>query len=66
VLIEECKQLEKLILDYLKEDEVCRRLMTVPGIGPLTALACKTFVDRPERFRSSKAVGAAVGLTPRN
>ena len=39
--------------------------MTIPGVGPLTALAFKTFVDRPERFRHSKAVGAAVGLTPR-
>lgn len=64
-LIEQCKKLEKLILDYVKEDEVCRRFMTVPGVGPLTALAFKTFVDRPERFRSSKAVGAAVGMTPK-
>lgn len=64
-LVRQCKVLEKSILDYVKEDEVCRRLMTVPGVGPLTALAFKTFVDRPERFRSSKAVGAAVGLTPR-
>ena len=39
--------------------------MTIPGVGPLTALVFKTFVDRPERFRHSKAVGAAVGLTPR-
>ena len=39
--------------------------MTIPGVGPLTALAYKTFVDRPERFQKSKAVGAALGLTPR-
>jgi transposase len=64
-LVEQCKKLEKLILEYVKDDTVCRRLMTIPGVGPLTALAFKTFVDRPERFRSSKAVGAAVGLTPR-
>ena len=65
VLIEQFKKLEKLILDYVRDDEVCRRLMTVPGVGPLTALAFKTFIDRPERFRSSKTVGAAIGLTPR-
>lgn len=64
-LIEQCKKLEKLILDHVKEDEVCRRFMTIPGVGPLTALAFKTWVDRPERFRRSRDVGAAVGLTPK-
>ena len=64
-LIDQCKKLEKLILDHVKEDEVCRRFMTIPGVGPLTALTFKTWVDRPERFRRSRAVGAALGLTPR-
>jgi transposase len=65
VLIEQCKKLEKLILDVVKEDEACQLFMTIPGVGPLTALAFKTFVDRPQRFQKSKAVGAALGLTPR-
>src|SRR5262249_16440560 len=65
VLIDECKKLEKLVLDYVKEDEGCQLLMTIPGVGPLTALAYKTYVDRPQRFTSSKAIGAALGLTPR-
>jgi transposase len=39
--------------------------MTAPGIGPLTALAYKTFIDRPQRFAHSKTVGAAVGLKPK-
>lgn len=64
-LREQCNKLEKMILDYVKGDEECRRFMTADGVGALTALAYKTFVDRPERFRRSKAVGAAVGLTPR-
>lgn len=64
-LIQQHKKLEKLILDYVREDQVCRRFMTIPGIGPLTALAFKTFIDRPERFSHSKNVGAALGLTPR-
>src|SRR5690606_2197247 len=49
-LIEQCKKLEKLILDQVKEDEVCRRFMTIPGVGPVTALAFKTWVDRADRF----------------
>jgi transposase len=65
VLIEQCKKLEKLILDTVKDDEVCQLFMTIPGVGPLTALVFKTFVDRPQRFQKSKAVGAALGLTPR-
>lgn len=64
-LIVQMGKLQKLILDYVKDDEVCRRLMTIPGVGPLTALGYKTFVDRPQRFKHSKAVGAATGLTPK-
>lgn len=64
-LIEQCNVLEKLILQHVRHDEVCRRFMTIPGVGPLTALAFKTFVDRPERFSKSRSVGAALGLTPR-
>lgn len=65
VLIEQCKKLEKLILDAVEEDDVCQLFMTIPGVGPLTAPVFKTFVDRPQRFQKSKAVGAALGLTPR-
>lgn len=64
-LIEECKKLKKLILDYVRNDDVCQRFMTIPGVGPLTALAFKTWIDRPERFHRSRSVGAALGLTPR-
>jgi transposase len=64
-LVQQCNVLEKLILDSVKKDEICGLFMTIPGVAPLTALAFKTFVDRPERFQRSKAVGAAVGLTPR-
>ena len=60
-LIQQCNVLEKMILDCVKKDEICGLFMTIPGVGPLTALAFKTCVDRPERFRHSKAVGAAVG-----
>jgi transposase len=48
-----------------KTSAACRRLMTMPGIGPMTALAYSATVDDPARFRSSSSVGAYVGLTPR-
>jgi transposase len=41
-----------------------RRLMTVPGVGPVVALTYRATVDMPARFRKSKSVGAVFGLTP--
>jgi transposase len=56
--------LTKQVLDIVRREEVCRRLMSVPGVGPLTALAYRATIDRPERFRRARAVGAHLGLTP--
>ncbi len=38
--------------------------MTIPGVGPVTAVAFVSTIDIPARFRNSRAVGAALGLTP--
>ena len=57
--------LHKAVVGVAREDKVCQRLMTAPGVGPLVALTFKTSIDIPERFRSSKAVGAHIGLTPK-
>ena len=54
-----------MILDMVKQDAVCRRFMTIPGVGPLTALLFKTSIDDPHRFRKSANVGVHLGLTPR-
>ena len=56
--------LQRAVLAVARHDQVCRRLMTVPGVGAVTALAFKTAVDEPARFQSSAAVGAYFGLTP--
>ena len=52
------------LLAIVRDDEVCGRLMTIPGVGPVVALAYTATIDIPARFRSSKAVGPALGLTP--
>jgi transposase len=57
--------LDKRIRDIARDDPVCHRLMTVPGVGPIVAVTFRATIDRPERFRSSKSVGASLGLTPR-
>ncbi len=46
-------------------DPLCHRLMTCPGVGPQTALAFRATIDDPHRFKTSKQVGAHLGLTPR-
>jgi transposase len=48
-----------------RTDELCRRFMAVPGVGPVVALTFKTTVDDPARFKRSRDVGAYAGLTPK-
>ena len=64
VLREQIGILHRRLLTIVRDDDVCRRLMTVPGVGPVVALTYRATVDVPARFRSSKAVGAVFGLTP--
>jgi transposase len=63
-LSEQTVILHRRLLAIVRDDEVCRRLMTVPGVGPVVALTYRATVDVPARFRNSKAVGAVFGLTP--
>ena len=55
--------LHRRLLAIVRDDEVCRRLMTTPGVGPVVALTYRATVDVPARFRKSKSVGAVFGLT---
>ena len=64
VLREQIGILHRRLLAVVRDDDVCRRLMTVPGVGPVVALTYRATVDVPARFRNSKAVGAVFGLTP--
>ena len=49
----------------VRVSEACRRLMTIPGVGPLTALAFTAAIDDPTRFRRSRDLGPYLGLVPR-
>jgi transposase len=57
--------LHRAVLAIVREDAVCRRLMTVPGVGALVAVTFASAVDDPARFRHSRSVGAHFGLTPK-
>ena len=63
-MLGELAQLTKQVLELARGEQVCRRLMSVPGVGPITALAFRATIDRPDRFRRSRDVGAHLGLTP--
>ena len=57
--------LHKRLLDLVRDDPLCRRLMTAPGIGPVVAFMFVATVDVPTRFPKSRLVGAHFGLTPK-
>jgi transposase len=63
-MLAELARLTKQVLELARGEEVCRRLMSVPGGGPITALTFRATIDRPDRFRRSRDVGAHLGLTP--
>lgn len=57
--------LEKSLIAIAKADEDVQLLMTIPGVGVLTALSYKIAVGDPTRFQQSRQVGAYLGMTPR-
>src|SRR3546814_10819886 len=63
-MLAQLERLTRQVLDIVRGEEICRRLMSVPGVGPITALAFRATIDRPDRFRRSRDVGAHLGLTP--
>ena len=65
VLYRSFRELDNRTRKMALKDPVCQRLMTVPGVGFITALTFKAGVDDPTRFKRSRTVGAHFGLTPR-
>lgn len=63
-----CEQLDVLtgqIEEAVRQDPVCRRLMTAPGVGHIIALSFMTAVDDPKRFATGDDIGAYFGLAPK-
>ncbi|MEY8120787.1 IS110 family transposase [Falsihalocynthiibacter sp. BN13B15] len=65
VLYQHFLELDRRVKRAASHDEVCMRMMTVPGVGPIASLTFKAAVDDPTRFKRSRTVGAHFGLTPR-
>jgi transposase len=60
----EYAKLHRMLLRIVRDDTVCRRFMTVPGVAAVVAVTYKTAVDDPTRFGKSKELGPYFGLTP--
>jgi transposase len=63
-LREQCAVLHRMLLQLVRTNETCKRLMTVPGVGLLVAVTYMVTIDDPDRFQRSRDVGAHLGLTP--
>lgn len=55
----------RLLAARAEADPVCQRLMSAPGVGPITALTFKSSIEDPGRFARSSDAGAYAGLVPR-
>jgi transposase len=64
-LKDQIRKLDRQLIGRARTSIVCQQLMTIPGVGVLTALAFVTAVDDPTKFAKSRSVGAYFGLTPR-
>lgn len=64
VMSEQIDEYDKEIKYIARHDEVCQNLMSVPGVGPITALRFKAALDDISRFDGAHAIGCYLGLTP--
>jgi len=65
-LILQIDKLEREIVAVAKRDEEMRRLVTIPGVGAITAASIKALVPDPGGFKSGRHFAACLGLTPRS
>ena len=65
VLYRTFRELDNRTRKLAHSDPICKRFMTAPGVGFVTALTFKAGVDDPARFKHSRTVAAHFGLTPR-
>lgn len=59
------KVLDKRLHALTQNSSACHYMMSVPGVGPVTALAFASAIEDPNRFRRARDVAAYLGLVPR-
>ena len=63
-LNQQLKEADKELEQQAKADPVCRRLMSVPGVGPVTAMRFVATLDQVERFGEGAQVASYLGVVP--
>lgn len=64
-VLAQIREYDRQLRALARRDETVTRLMTIPAIGYLAALAFYSTIEDPQRFRSSEDIGPYLGLTPR-
>ncbi len=64
-ILEQIRLLDAKVLSIARQNAVVRRMITVPGVGVITALGFAATIDDPTRFKRSSSTGAYLGLRPR-
>ena len=57
--------LDRQLLAAARQSQATKLLMTVPGIGAVTAVSYVAAIEDPDNFKTSRSVGAWLGLTTR-
>jgi transposase len=63
-LVEYQRRVDRELKQQALQNDVCRRFMEIPGVGPICALTFYAIVSEPNRFRRSADIGSYFGLTP--
>ncbi|APA90543.1 IS110 family transposase (plasmid) [Paraburkholderia sprentiae WSM5005] len=64
-LDEQIARIEQRILEWRRNDDACRRISEIPGVGVLTATAGVSVIGQAKTFRSGREFAAYLGLVPR-
>jgi len=63
-LSEQIQDADRDVAERAKADEICRRLMTVPGVGPVTATRFRAAIDDVTRFPDAHKLESYLGIVP--
>lgn len=62
----EIDRIERRLIAWQRQDELCRRLTSIPGVGPIGAVMLAVKTPEPQAFRSGRDFAAWMGLTPKD
>ena len=63
--MERTAELSRKLVADARQSEACQFLMSIPGVGTITATAYMAAIEDPRNFRKSRSVAAWLGLLPR-